>query len=302
MQAGYYRPMYYHAIKAGLDASGNVIAWQHRIVGQSILTGTPFEAFMVKNGVDGTSVEGASTLPYAIPNLQVDLHTPKVGVPVHVVALGRLDAYRVLDRDLHRRAGGRRRQGSGRVSQGLLAGHPRHLGVLELAADKAGWGTPLAPGKTGEKRGAASRCTSRSTPLSRRSPKSRSARRQLQRRSRRLRRRLRHRRQPRRDPRPDGGRHRLRPVRGAARRDHAQGRRRRTDRIFTSTRRCASTKCRRWRSISWHRMKNRQASASLERRSSPRRSPTRSPPRQESACECCRWHLANSMRKSDCTD
>jgi isoquinoline 1-oxidoreductase beta subunit len=82
MQAGYYRPMYYHAIKAGLDASGNVVGWQHRIVGQSILGGTALESFMVKNGIDATSVEGASTLPYSIANLQVDLHSPTVGVPV----------------------------------------------------------------------------------------------------------------------------------------------------------------------------------------------------------------------------
>ena len=43
MRAGYYRPAYYHTMKAGLDANGNVVAWQHRIVGQSIIKGTPFE-------------------------------------------------------------------------------------------------------------------------------------------------------------------------------------------------------------------------------------------------------------------
>jgi isoquinoline 1-oxidoreductase beta subunit len=63
MRGGYYRPAYYHALKAGLDASGNVVAWQHRIVGQSIMSGTSFEPMMIKNGVDETSVEGASTLP-----------------------------------------------------------------------------------------------------------------------------------------------------------------------------------------------------------------------------------------------
>ena len=83
MQAGYYRPMYFHAIKAGLDASGNVVAWQHRIVGQSILGGTPFEAMMVKNGIDETSVEGASDSPYvlAIPSHLVELHTAEKRVP-----------------------------------------------------------------------------------------------------------------------------------------------------------------------------------------------------------------------------
>ena len=82
MRAGYYRPMYVHALKAGLDAKGNIVAWQHTIVGQSILAGTAFEPMMVKEGIDATSVEGAANLPYAIPNLLVTLHSPKVGVPV----------------------------------------------------------------------------------------------------------------------------------------------------------------------------------------------------------------------------
>src|SRR5205823_74565 len=43
MKGGYYRPVYYHALKAALDDGGNIVAWQHRIVGQSILAGTPFE-------------------------------------------------------------------------------------------------------------------------------------------------------------------------------------------------------------------------------------------------------------------
>ena len=82
IRGGHYRPMYFHAIEAGLDADGALVAWRHRIVGQSILEGTPFAASLVKDGVDETSVEGAATLPYAIPNLGVELHTTQVGVPV----------------------------------------------------------------------------------------------------------------------------------------------------------------------------------------------------------------------------
>src|SRR6266568_8393269 len=81
-RAGFYRPLNYHVLKAGLDAQGNIVAWQHRIVVQSILAGTAFESMMVKDGIDATSVEGAANLPYAIPNLGVELHSPKVGVPV----------------------------------------------------------------------------------------------------------------------------------------------------------------------------------------------------------------------------
>ncbi|HEX6829519.1 MAG TPA: molybdopterin cofactor-binding domain-containing protein, partial [Burkholderiales bacterium] len=76
MRAGYYRPFFFHSLRAGLDGKGNVVGWHHRLVGQSILTGTVFEAAMVKDGVDLTSVEGAQSLPYAIPNLTVDLHSP----------------------------------------------------------------------------------------------------------------------------------------------------------------------------------------------------------------------------------
>src|SRR2546427_364140 len=61
MRAGHYRPMYYHTLKAGLDAQGSLIAWQHRIVGQSILAGTAFEGMMVKEGIDATSGAGAAS-------------------------------------------------------------------------------------------------------------------------------------------------------------------------------------------------------------------------------------------------
>jgi isoquinoline 1-oxidoreductase beta subunit len=81
MRGGYYRPMYVHTIAAGLDKRGRPLAWQHRIVGQSILAGTMFKS-MVKDGIDFTSIEGAANLPYAIPNMLVDLHTTLVGVPV----------------------------------------------------------------------------------------------------------------------------------------------------------------------------------------------------------------------------
>src|SRR6185295_6118051 len=75
LRAGYYRPMWQSRVTAGLDAANAITAWTHTIVGQSIVAGTPFEAMMVKDGIDGTSVEGAADLPYAIPNVQVDLHT-----------------------------------------------------------------------------------------------------------------------------------------------------------------------------------------------------------------------------------
>src|SRR6202171_4292199 len=82
LAGGWYRPMWHDRFAAGLDAQGNPIAWTHTIVGQSIMQGTPFEPYTIKDGVDSTSVEGAADLLYGIPNLQVDLHSPKIGVPV----------------------------------------------------------------------------------------------------------------------------------------------------------------------------------------------------------------------------
>lgn len=74
-----YRPMYVHKLTAGLDERGRPIAWHHRIVGQSILGGDPH---WLKNGIDITSVAGASNIPYDIPNILVELHSPVLGVPV----------------------------------------------------------------------------------------------------------------------------------------------------------------------------------------------------------------------------
>lgn len=80
MRADRYRPMYLHRLTAGLDDQGNLIAWHHRIVGQSIFTGRG--PGYVTNGVDITSVGGASNIPYDIPNILVDLHSPTSGIPV----------------------------------------------------------------------------------------------------------------------------------------------------------------------------------------------------------------------------
>jgi isoquinoline 1-oxidoreductase beta subunit len=153
MHAGYYRPLYYHALKAALDAQGNIIAWQHRIVGQSILSGTAFEAMMVKDGVDATSIEGASTLPYAIAHLTVDLHSPKLPVPVQwwrsVGSTHTAYSTETFIDELAVAAG----KDPYVVRHALLSAHPRHRGVLELAAQKADWTKPLPRGGAGERRG-----------------------------------------------------------------------------------------------------------------------------------------------------
>ncbi|HYA24202.1 MAG TPA: xanthine dehydrogenase family protein molybdopterin-binding subunit [Terriglobales bacterium] len=82
VQGGYYRPMHAHRIEIGIGEDGMPVAWRHVIVGQSIVAGTPFASFLIKNGVDETTVEGVSDTPYEIPNFIVSAHHPTVNVPV----------------------------------------------------------------------------------------------------------------------------------------------------------------------------------------------------------------------------
>ena len=146
MRGGHYRPAYVHRLRAGLDADGAIVGWEHHIAGQSILKGTPFEG-MVKDGVDVTSVEGAATLPYAIPNLSVGLTTLDFGIPVlwwrSVGSTHTAYSTETFLDELAAAAG----KDPLALRLALLKDHPRHAGVLRLAAEKAGWGRALPPGR-----------------------------------------------------------------------------------------------------------------------------------------------------------
>lgn len=82
VRGGYYRPMHAHRVEIGVGADGMPAAWRHVVVGQSLVAGTPFEAMMIKNGVDESTVEGTSDTGYDIPNFHVSAHNPIVNVPV----------------------------------------------------------------------------------------------------------------------------------------------------------------------------------------------------------------------------
>lgn len=148
IRGGYYRPAFVHRVAVGLDAAGKPVAWQHRIVGQSILGNSPFK-MMVRNGIDATSVEGVADSPYLKPvaDHHVSLHSPELGIPVlWLRSVGHTHTGFVMESlidELAKAAG----QDPLAYRRTLLAEHKRHLGVLELAAERAGWGTPLPAGR-----------------------------------------------------------------------------------------------------------------------------------------------------------
>jgi isoquinoline 1-oxidoreductase beta subunit len=149
LHGGYYRPSYVHRARIGLGGDGLPVAWEHAMVGQSILAGTPFESMMVKNGIDATSVEGVADSPYLkeIPNHRVELHSPKTDITVlWWRSVGHSHTAFVMESlidELAHAAG----KDPLEYRRRLLQKHPRHLGVLNLAAEKAGWGRALPSGR-----------------------------------------------------------------------------------------------------------------------------------------------------------
>ena len=148
VKGGYYRPMFLHKAKIALGADGMPTAWEHTEVGQSIMTGTPFESVMIKDGVDATSVEGVADSPYLkrVPNHQVNLHTVKATIPVlwwrsvgHSHSAFAMES--LIDELAHAA-----KQDPLEYRRALLKDHPRHLAALNLAAEKAEWGKPLPKG------------------------------------------------------------------------------------------------------------------------------------------------------------
>jgi isoquinoline 1-oxidoreductase beta subunit len=147
IKGGYYRPMVYHKVRAGLDKDGTIVAWDHHIVAQQIMEGTIMAAFTVRNGVDATTAEGVTDMPYAVPNVAIAVHP--VRAPVSVLwwrSVGHTHTAQVVEvmiDDLARAAG----KDPVEFRLALLGGHPRHAGVLKLAAEKAGWGKTMVKGK-----------------------------------------------------------------------------------------------------------------------------------------------------------
>ncbi|KII31695.1 twin-arginine translocation pathway signal protein [Pseudomonas fluorescens] len=148
IRGGYYRSAFLHHATVSLGADGLPTAWKHVMVGQSIMAGTMLEAAMVKDGIDKTSVEGVADSPYleGLANHQVDLHSPQTGITVlWLRSVGHTHTGFVMESlidELATAAG----KDPVEYRRTLLKDHPRHLGVLNLAVEKANWKAPLPDG------------------------------------------------------------------------------------------------------------------------------------------------------------
>lgn len=147
IKGGRYRPMFVHRLRGAMGPDGTIAAWEQTAAGQSFMFGSPFEQAMVKNGLDETMIEGASDTHYAIPNLKVSVHREEVGVSTlwwrsvgHTHTAYAVETF--LD-ELAASAGVDELE----LRRKLLAKEPRHLGVLNLVAEKSGWGGPVPQGR-----------------------------------------------------------------------------------------------------------------------------------------------------------
>ncbi|NGY04986.1 xanthine dehydrogenase family protein molybdopterin-binding subunit [Solimonas terrae] len=147
MRGGLYRPQYVHAVKVGLGADQRPLAWQHTIVGQSIIAPTPLAGALIKDGVDETTVEGVWPTPYTLPSPDITLQSPTQAVrPLWWRSVGNTHTGFVMETmmdELAAAAG----QDPLAFRLAMLKDQPRFAGVLKLAAEKAGWDQPLAKGK-----------------------------------------------------------------------------------------------------------------------------------------------------------
>ncbi|QGZ41063.1 isoquinoline 1-oxidoreductase beta subunit [Pseudoduganella flava] len=144
IKGGYYRPSHVHRAELGLDAQGNIVGWDHTIVGQSIITGSPFEPMMVKNGVDATMVEGMGE-PYKVP-LNLSVHNAKANVPVlWWRSVGSTHTAFVMETLIDEAAVAAGVDPVAYRKKLIPAEHQRHHLALDLAVGKSGYGTVKLP-------------------------------------------------------------------------------------------------------------------------------------------------------------
>ncbi|MDH3529442.1 MAG: xanthine dehydrogenase family protein molybdopterin-binding subunit [Acidobacteriota bacterium] len=145
-QQDVYRPASYSRISAGLGADGKPLFWHHRIVNSSIMARVGKAFGFPPAEIDDSSVEGANDIPYEIPNVLVEWVEQETGVPVGFWrSVGHSHTAFVVESFLDELA-----SAAGvdpyEFRKSLLEKDKRKLAVLNLAAEKAGWGTKPAAG------------------------------------------------------------------------------------------------------------------------------------------------------------
>lgn len=147
IQHDMYRPYYRDQLEAGLDAKGKPVAWTHRVAGSSIIA--RFFPPNFKNGLDADAVDGARELPYALPALRVDyVRVEPPGVPTAFWrGVGPTHNGFVVEGFIDELA--HAAQADPLAYRLSLVNDARARRVLELAAEKAGWGSPLAGPRQG---------------------------------------------------------------------------------------------------------------------------------------------------------
>jgi isoquinoline 1-oxidoreductase subunit beta len=144
MKGGFYRPMQLHRARIGFDEKGKVLAWDHVIVGQSILAGTVFAAFQIKDGIDASATEGMRE-PYLLP-MRLTVHHPKLNVPVlWWRSVGSTHTAFVMETLLDEIARATKQDPVAYRMQLFGDKHPRHRAALQLAVDKSGYGKKSLP-------------------------------------------------------------------------------------------------------------------------------------------------------------
>jgi isoquinoline 1-oxidoreductase beta subunit len=145
IQHDMYRPYFFDRISAGLDEAGMPVAWNHRFAGSSILARWLPPAF--NNGLDGDTTDGAINLPYALPNMRVEyLRVEPAGIPTAFWrSVGPSHSVFVVESFMDELAVAAKKDAV-EYRRALLDKTPRAKAVLELAAEKAGWGRSLPKG------------------------------------------------------------------------------------------------------------------------------------------------------------
>lgn len=133
MRHDFYRPFGMHRLSGAVGADGMPVAWTHRLVTQNALS-------------EGDTVGGAADLPYAIPNVRVELVAATSAVPVAPWrSVGHSQTGFVTEAFLDELAAAGK-QDPVALRRRLLANAPRYLGVMELAVSKSDWGKPMPAG------------------------------------------------------------------------------------------------------------------------------------------------------------